>query len=180
VHTRRLILMLGWIVGSGCDTNDGNTPGPDAANDASSEASVDAEQPASVELGTGEVEFEPVVPDQHLKLYAGTQGGHHVWLSYRTQGLEPKSIRMTLDVVPEANARMAHSEVELNLDSVEGDPEQSEFVGWPAQILDPECAVGSPVSIQLTLTDKRGKQASGEMRVIPDPPDTGFTRTCTR
>jgi hypothetical protein len=137
---------------------------------------------ASVELGTGETEFEPVTPNEHLTLHAGTQGGHHVWLSYRTDGLLPDNIQMELDVVPEAPARPAHSHVTIDLDPVSGDDTTSasyEFIGWPAQVLDPECAAGGSVSIMLKLTDTLGHTASGSMMVIADPPEAGFTRSCT-
>jgi hypothetical protein len=136
------------------------------------------EQPGTVALGSGESAFEPTTEAQHLKLYAGTQGGHHVWLSYRVFGLMLDDVRMELDVVPAPPARPAHSDVMLDLDPVADGG--GEFIGWPAQILDPECAVGSVVSISLRLTDARGRQASGSMTVIPDPPVLGFTRSCTR
>jgi hypothetical protein len=178
VQTRSLVLTLCWLLGVACGGSADSAP--DAAEDAAVDAGNDADLiPASVELGSGEVEYEPVDSEQHLKLHAGSQGGHHVWLSYRTRGLD-RSIRMTLDVVPEGNARPAHSEVDLTLTAVASDADAYEFVGWPAQILDPECAVGSVVAIALTIKDKSGKQASGSLRVIPEPPDTGFTRTCTR
>lgn len=136
--------------------------------------------PGLVVLGSGETSFEPTDEQQHLKLYAGTQGGHHVWLSYRVEGLMPVDVRMVLDVVPAPPARPAHTDVVLDLDPVAVGADGSEFIGWPARVLDPECAVGGVVSISLTLTDKNGKQASGSMTVIPDPPELGFPRTCTR
>ena len=40
-----------------------------------------------VELGTGEVGFEPLADEQPVPLVAGPQGGHHVWLSLRAEGL---------------------------------------------------------------------------------------------
>lgn len=137
-------------------------------------------QPGTVELGSGETAFEPTDQEQHLKLYAGTQGGHHVWLSYRVEGLLPQDVRMVLDVVPTPPARPAHSDVVIDLDPLADGASGYEFIGWPARVLDPECAVGSVVSISLRLTDKNGKQASGSMTVIPDPPELGFTRSCTR
>jgi hypothetical protein len=139
-----------------------------------------------VELGSGEAQFEPVTPDEHRMLYAGSQGGHHVWLSFRTRGLVPEDVRMELDVVPERPARPAHSEVVISLEPVAGDsvdaPEgqRHEFEGWPAQVLDPECAAGGSVSISLTLTDSCGRSATGSMTVIADPPTLGFTTTCRR
>ena len=147
-----------------------------AAQDAGEDAAV--QTPIMIELGSGEASFEPVGDPEPLKLYAGTQGGHHVWLSFRVQGLAPDDVRMTLDVVPAPPARPAHSDVTLDLEPVQGDEHRYEFVGWPARILDPECAVGTVVSISLTLTDEHGEQVSAAMDVIPQPPTLGFTRSC--
>lgn len=142
-------------------------------------------RPPSVELGTGETAFEPVMPAAHLAFHAGTQGGHHVWLSYRVFGLLPQGIRMELDVVPEPPARPAHTDVLLDLTQVPSEaakastPETYEFVGWPAQVLDPECAVGKSVTLTLKLTDTAGLSVEGSLEVIPDPPALGFAQDCT-
>lgn len=45
--------------------------------------------PASVELGTGTVDFESLSPDQELELVAGPQGGYHFIVHARMVGLEP-------------------------------------------------------------------------------------------
>jgi hypothetical protein len=168
------LLSLLTLLSLACACGGREARGPtsrDAGGDASEET------PATLELGSGETAFEPTLDEQHLKLYAGTQGGHHVWLSYRARGLLPEGVRMTLDVIPAPPARPAHSEVVLNLQpSVDDD--SFEFVGWPARVLDPECAVDGVVSIALTLTDTRGRQAQAAMNVIADPPDLGFPRAC--
>ena len=176
---KRVVWLLS-LMAVACDGGSGSSAldASDAARDAGADAADSAL--TSVELGSGESAFEPVVDGQHLTLYAGTQGGHHVWLSYRVQGLMPDDVRMQLDVVPMPPARPAHSDVRLDLDPTADGTAGYEFIGWPAQILDPECAVGRVVSISLTLTDSRGKQASGAMNVIPDPPRLGFTRSCTQ
>jgi hypothetical protein len=166
---KKRVVWLAVMIVAACDAG-GERDAPDAGSG----------EPGTVELGSGESAFELTTAEEHLKLYAGTQGGHHVWLSYRVAGLMPEDVRMVLDVVPMPPARPAHSDVVLDLDPSAYGASSYEFIGWPAQILDPECAVGSVVSIALTLTDKSGKQASGSMTVIPDPPELGFTRSCTR
>jgi hypothetical protein len=171
--TKRLAWLLA-VIACACDGGSRHSE-----HDAGGDDAGDGEL-GTVELGSGETAFEPTTDEQHLTLYAGTQGGHHVWLSYHAEGLMPDNVRMTLDVVPMPPARPAHSDVVLDLAPAEGGASGYEFIGWPAQVLDPECAVGSVVSISLTLTDQSGKQASGSMKVIPDPPVLGFTRSCTR
>lgn len=49
----------------------------------------DANMNVRVELGTGTVEFEPLVTDQDLELIAGPQGGHHFIVHARMQGMIP-------------------------------------------------------------------------------------------
>lgn len=135
-------------------------------------------EPRVLALGTGEVRFENIPADRHLPLHAGTQGGHHVWLSMRVEGLDPEQIVMTLDVVPEAPAPPAHTEVELTFEPAAGDPATIEFVGWPARVLSAECAVGKPVHLTVSLEDQSGRTAEAEMQVIADPPKTGFPAPC--
>ena len=132
-------------------------------------------------LGSGESSFESVEPGQELTLYAGTQGGHHVWLSMRMAGLDPDSVRMVLDVVPELPAPPAHTEVELSFterpEADDGLP--FEFVGWPARVLAPECAVGKPVQLRVQLSDRAGHVVSAELEVIAGAPRLPFAVECS-
>jgi hypothetical protein len=176
---RRLLVMFA-LLSAACGGGDGALV-LDAGPAAGADAGDAGDEPlASVELGSGEAEFEATQEGQHLKLYAGTQGGHHVWLSFRVHGLAPRGVRMTLDVVPAAPAQSAHSDVMINLDPASDGSDAYEFIGWPARILDPECAVGRSVDLSLTLTDMHGVQASGSLSVIPEPPELGFTRSCMK
>jgi hypothetical protein len=139
----------------------------------------DASSEVPLTLGSGEAEFEPFTSGGHLRLYAGTQGGHHVWLSMRAE-LAPGRVQMVLDVVPSPPAEPAHSEVEIDFNAVDGKPGLVEFVGWPARVLDPACAVGKPVELVVTLRDEGGTRARGELVVIPDPPTAGFPVSCEK
>lgn len=44
---------------------------------------------AEVELGTGQSEFVPVEDDDEVALFAGLQGGYHVFGNARVKGLDP-------------------------------------------------------------------------------------------
>ncbi|MCK6528693.1 hypothetical protein L6R50_14415 [Myxococcota bacterium] len=46
-----------------------------------------AQEDASVEIGWGEDEFHPLADGDVVDLYAGSQGGHHVWGAARTAGI---------------------------------------------------------------------------------------------
>ena len=138
-------------------------------------------EPATLLLGIGDRRFEPLERGQHAQLYAGNQGGYHVWLCFRARGLE-EDVRMQLDLTPAAPSEPSHWNLPISLEpaaSEEADREPMlEFIGWRAQILQPECAVGSEVAISLQLTDARGVSAKATGSVIPDAPEEGFRKPC--
>jgi len=135
-------------------------------------------EPGILELGGGEVRFEMVADAQHLPLHAGTQGGHHVWLSMRVQGLDPEQVLFVLDVTPEGPSPLAHTEVELDFVPVPDRAGVFEFVGWPARVLSAECAVNKSVRLNVRLEDQQGRTAEGELRIVADPPKAGFPTPC--
>lgn len=121
----------------------------------------------TVELGTGEVGFEPLEDYQEVPLVAGPQGGHHVWLSFRAEGMPTDNVLFEVDAVPlsEMEPPPRRSPVRLTMTPIEG--EMHEMVGWPAQLDQPECLVGVPLSVRITITDSRGRTASDERIVVP-------------
>lgn len=134
--------------------------------------------PASaLQIGSGEVRFEPIEDGQELPLYAGTQGGYHVWLSFRAP-LAPGLVTMELDLAPAPGSRESHSALSIPFEEVEGAPDLAEFIGWPAQILDPECAVHQPVQVHVRFVDSRGVSVASEIEVVPTPPSAGFSIAC--
>jgi hypothetical protein len=133
-------------------------------------------------LGTGEQAFEPVANGQHLRLYAGTQGGHHVWLSFRVRGLAQR-VRMLLEIEPPDPAPPSRSNLNVLLypvmDADAGALDDTlEYVGFPARILSPECAVGKATHLSLSLRDAEGHEVESEIDIIPDPPEGGFATQC--
>ena len=138
-----------------------------------------ASQPAvpELEIGQGEVYFESVTPDQMLPLHAGTQGGYHIWLSFRAP-LEPGLVTMELDMEPLGPSRVTHSYLDIYFAPVPDQPDLAEYVGWPAQLLDPECAVDEPVHIHARFVDQAGTEVEAEIDLIPTAPATGFSTTC--
>lgn len=124
---------------------------------------------AALEVGTGETHFEPLDDYQRVPLVAGPQGGHHVWLSLRAQGLAAGPALLDVDAVPldatEPPPRREPVRAHLRPAS---DGEAVELVGWPAQLARPECLVDTPLSVRVTLTDERGRSATDERIVVPE------------
>ena len=161
-----------WVALVGCPTNDNVEPALDAGDDAGE---------ATLQLGSGEASFEPAEPGEERTLYAGTQGGHHLWLSMRVRGLGPDHVRMVLDVVPAPPAAPAHTDIELRF-MERSDPDDDlpfEFVGWPARVLNPECAVGQPVQLRVQLSDRSGHSVSAELELVAGAPRLPFALECS-
>jgi hypothetical protein len=141
----------------------------------------DAEEAPVLVLGSGEASFEPAESGETLTLYAGTQGGHHLWLSMRMRGFDPESLRMILDVLPEPPAPSAHTEVQLHFtrrSEPESDELPYEYAGWPARVLAPECAVGKPVLLRVQLVDDKGHDVTQELSVVAGAPRFPFSSEC--
>ncbi len=60
-----------------------------AVPDGGLDPGADAGPTASVEIGTGQGDFEPIAAESDLVLHQGPQGGHHFFLHARMQGLSP-------------------------------------------------------------------------------------------
>jgi hypothetical protein len=140
----RRAAQLAWLLAPllGCATDGG--------------ASADAGAP-DAELGQGEVAFAPLAEDDALPYAAGSQGGHHVFVSFRMHRLNP--LRMHVRVTTRVED---HPELDLTREGrVNFEPETSQgpgpasyvYAGWPAQILMAPCHVGERVQIAVTLTD---------------------------
>jgi hypothetical protein len=142
----------------------------------------DSEPPPVLLLGTGEASFEPAISGDTLTLYAGTQGGHHVWLSMRMRGFDLESVRMILDVIPEPPAPPAHTEVALQfIRRADGTPDDLpyEYAGWPARVLAPECAVEKTVLLRVQLLDDLGHDVTKELSIVAGEPRLPFSNECT-
>lgn len=119
-----------------------------------------------VEVGTGEWQFEPLVDGQEVELAHGAQGGWHLWTSVRTLGLEPEGVQLdvTTTVVDDpASATTSRGRIKLT----EREDGRCEFIGWPAVLGKPACAIGQPLRLKAVVTDARGAVATGERLVRP-------------
>ncbi|MGK3982632.1 hypothetical protein WME99_06325 [Sorangium sp. So ce136] len=119
-----------------------------------------------VELGTGEWRFEPLADGQEVELAHGAQGGWHMWTSVRTFGLEPEGVELevTTTVVGDpSSATTSRGRIELT----ELEDGRCEFIGWPAVLREPACAIGHTLQIRGVVLDARGTVATGERQVRP-------------
>jgi hypothetical protein len=154
----RLALLLAAAVGCG---------GTDRAADA-----VAAAAPV-LELGQGELSFAPLGEDEALPYVAGSQGGYHVFVSFRVHGMDPTRVLVNVTTSVEADASLTltrEGRVNFKQDAEtaqDAGAAESSYVyaGWPAQILMAPCHVGERVRIDATLSDLRMLSASASQTI---------------
>lgn len=132
---------------------------------------------ASLEVGTGEWQFVPLLDGDEVTLAAGSQGGFHIWTSVRGAGMEPRRVRLEITTTTEGSPfAPEHSDVMVDMLPADG---MSAFVGWPAQLLHPGCANGQLVHLEARITDRAGVTGHDERDVLVrwTPPD-GFDASC--
>jgi hypothetical protein len=114
---------------------------------------------ASLELGVGETSFVPVAEGAEVELVMGLQGGWHVPISTRVEGLDPSAITLEVRAVRPTDGRvLCNLPLRLTVDSWTRDGER--LVRWGDRaILD----IGSPAEVapgdlelSLRATDSTG------------------------
>jgi hypothetical protein len=133
-----------------------------------------------LEVGSGEWRFEPIEDGAEVDLVHGSQGGWHVWISMRTEGLDPARVEMELvtevEGMPETRER---SNVRLDFQPIQDEPGMFRFVGWPAILSRPGCAAHERLSVSVTLTDSEGHTATDTCIVTPIPPTGDEPGACS-
>jgi hypothetical protein len=127
--------------------------------------------PAAVVIGQGEDAFAPLGDSEVVAIEAGPQGGHHVWLALRVNGLRQMGSRLT---VGGSFPELAHelppftSLVALRR-AAKG---QCEIYGVRFQVdqgLSVEAVRGRKLDIEVTLEDPNGDVATATKRVAIAP-----------
>jgi hypothetical protein len=126
---------------------------------------------AQLELGTGTFRYEPLEDGAEVPLVHGAQGGWHVWLSVRASGIDEETGSLLIEMqradesVPPQNVRVGIRFDPPNADGMR------DYLGWPAIMSDPSCAVGHLYRIRATFTTSRGERLTAERYLIPAPGD---------
>ncbi|MFW5925342.1 MAG: hypothetical protein ACOCV4_04195 [Myxococcota bacterium] len=127
---------------------------------------------ARLEMGGGEWQFEPLMDGDTVELVLGGQGGYHIWVSLRTQELDPNGVQMTLttEVLSVADTESV-TIYTVDLDPTP-EPGTHRLIGWPAVLPEPGCADGRELAVQVELVDAEGRWATDERVVIPEATST--------
>lgn len=120
---------------------------------------------ASLELGTGTWRFEPLEDGDEIPLVRGAQGGWHIWISVRADGLASELGSLELVVQPADESRPAQrTTIGVRLDPPDREGRRA-YLGWPAILADPACTVGVMYRLEATLTDASGQRVRAERYV---------------
>lgn len=126
----------------------------------------------SVEVGSGEAGYEALVDGQDVDFIAGSQGGHHIWLSLRTIDVDPARVDLRIEIQPvDGSMPMQDSWNIVRFDAMEGT--HGEYIGWPAVIADPGCFVDREVRVRV-IVEGEGGVAIADKIVVPQ----GDVRAC--
>lgn len=82
-------LTFAGCSGSSGDPTDAAPVGPDAISCFDGSLPDGGHEAGAIEIGTGIDNYEPIEPEQTLRLHAGIQGGFHFELRPRIRGLNP-------------------------------------------------------------------------------------------
>lgn len=124
-----------------------------------------AEVDPVLEVGTGVTRFEPLSEGQSIPMIAGAQGGWHLWVAVRSQGLSASRLRLEVATAPVESGRPRQSSIHvLDLEPRDGWHERA---GITAVLSVPECFQDRSVSITAEAIDADRRAARGERVVVP-------------
>lgn len=141
--------------------------------------------PPSVEVGTGQFDFEPVEVAEELPIIEGPQGGYHVWLGLRVRNLDPRNLRIDSQLfdaaLPEDTASPPEpgtvGEPFFFFVRLFDDPEDGVFrtAGLPHQV-ERNRVRDRRLRLEVLATDRDGRTAEGSMIIVPIRTDRQATR----
>jgi hypothetical protein len=138
---------------------------PDVCKPASSGAPV-------VQVGTGQTDYLPVTSGQTVQMEQGPQGGHHIWVAVRQEGIKQSGSTTTLTSVQPttgvAGPRLAFV--------FSFQPDQGGFcklAGLRYQVdiggADYRQFLGQPLDVTVTIADQAGTTGTGTAHVVISP-----------
>jgi hypothetical protein len=120
-----------------------------------------------LEVGTGTVRFEALEDGAEVPLTKGAQGGWHLWIAVRAEGLDTGFGSLEIIQQPaDESAPPQRSTVGVRFDPPDAEGRRV-YLGWPAILADPSCSVGELLRIRATLTTPTGERLTAEREVIP-------------
>jgi hypothetical protein len=127
-----------------------------------------------VEVGTGNMSFQPIGEDSTVMIVCGPQGGQHIWTSIRAAGIDPSHAQISLSIgyltAPADGGSAVICGQSLNDVTLSAADGWQEFAGIICFIPHPAEVDGQTVVLTGTLTDSTGVTATATVRFKADGP----------
>lgn len=133
---------------------------------ATSNAQVEPTE-ARLELGTGTARFAPLTDGAEVEMIHGAQGGWHIWVSVRAEGLTQGIGTLEIEHGPaDGSAPPQRTRVGVMFDPADAQGRRASL-GWTAIFDNPSCQQDHLYRIHVTLTTASGQRLSDERDVMP-------------
>ncbi|MEN0062105.1 MAG: hypothetical protein AAGA48_08110 [Myxococcota bacterium] len=133
----------------------------------------------SIEVGSGQFDFEAVKVGQEVPIVRGPQGGDHVWLGVRIRNLDPRRLRLDSQLFTAELPEDTGLAEEVKEETV-GEPffffppffddEAGDSIfrtaGLPHQV-ERSRVRGRRLRLEVLATDRDGRTATGDMIIVP-------------
>jgi hypothetical protein len=133
---------------------------------------------ATFELGTGQLEFEPILPGQRLPIARGAQGGCHFFISAITDGFAERRFNIQYEVFYAASSTTtgSRSSFTVRLRPVPELPGKCQNLGTTAFLIRPWNLADKELIMEVNVRDDEGRSAQARTRVVAEwpadlPPD---------
>ncbi len=126
-----------------------------------------------VQLGTGEIGFEPIGPGAAVPVISGLQGGQHIWGSARAIGLDWREVTAVFSLLDEdgddatepTTVQLAMNPCPANDGACEDG--MGETVGITVLVDRLSSVVGEDITMQVVVEDGAGRQATAGVPIEP-------------
>ncbi|WP_157068974.1 hypothetical protein [Sandaracinus amylolyticus] len=117
-------------------------------------------------LGEGELAFRALEDGDTLLLARGCQGSQHVFVTLRSEDMDPRGMVVELDLLREDSRERVSGELRLRLSfTPDASGTHAQLTGLTLQVPDPESALDDELVLRGRIEDRDGVEAEAERRV---------------
>lgn len=120
----------------------------------------------TLRMGEGELEFREIVEGDTLLIARGCQGSQHVWMTLRSEDMDPRGMIVELSIVRASDETLVSGAFRLRLSFTEdASGEFAQLTGLTLQVPDPDAVLGEDLVLRGRIEDRAGVEARSERRV---------------
>lgn len=117
-------------------------------------------------LGEGERDFRAIVDGDTLQIARGCQGSQHVWMTLRSEDMDPRGMVVELSLVRASDESPVSGAFRLRLSFTEdASGDFAQLTGLTLQVPEPDVVLGEDLLLRGRIEDRAGVEASSERRV---------------